>query len=348
MKQQDTLLIIDDQQIVRDSLASVLRSVGYQCFTASSAEKGIELLKEREVGLVLTDLRLEGASGLEVLEFVKKEYPHTLVILLTAYASLDSAIAAFHKGAYDYLIKPCNVDDLKHTVARSLDKRKQGLENARLTMELEKAYFLTIKSLAAAVDAKDKYTRGHSDRVMQYSVGLGRTLQSELPEFTDKQLNSLQYAALVHDIGKIGIQDSILKKEGKLTPKEYSIIKLHPTLGFEILKDISYLDEVKLFVKHHHEWYNGNGYPDGLIGENIPLGAQIIAVSDAFDAMTSERPYRRAMAYQDAVAELRKYSGQQFAPRIVNAFLKTFPDTPTIKSDIQFGMEFPAVTSYPS
>ncbi len=330
MKPKDKLLVIDDQKIVRDSLAKILRKAGYNCQTAASAHDGRECLKKEEFSLVLTDLRLGDGDGLEIIEYIKKYHPQTLVILLTAYASLDSSISALRRGAYDYLIKPCNVEDLKHTVARSLDKRRQSMENERLRFELEQAYFLTVKALAAAIDAKDKYTCGHSDRVMQYTMGIAQEVTRKLKSLTIKDINDIQYAALIHDIGKIGIRDNILTKPGKLTNKEYSIVKLHPVVGYEILNEVHYLNNVKHIVRHHHEWYNGTGYPDGLKGEDIPMGAQIICVADAYDAMTSTRPYRRMMSHQEALDELNRFSGKQFSPNIVDAFMKVYHKQPHI------------------
>lgn len=322
MTAQDSILIVDDQQIVRDSLSAILKNCGYEITAVSSAKEAVQYLHREAFSLVLTDLRLDGESGLDIIEHVKQHYPQTMVILLTAYASIDSAISALRRGAYDYLIKPCNIEDLKHTVKRCLDRRRQGIENEQLREELEKAYFLTVKALAAAIDAKDRYTRGHSERVMEYSTRIVEALENSV-DLSVRVVNHLRYAAMIHDIGKIGIQDSILKKEGKYTPEEYAVMKQHPILGYDMLQDVPHLQEVSLFLKHHHEWFNGQGYPDGLKGDNIPIGAQIISVADAYDAMTSFRPYRDKYTHPEAVQELVKCSGTQFAPPIVNAFIKS-------------------------
>ncbi|MDI6782538.1 MAG: response regulator [bacterium] len=319
----DSILIVDDQEIIRRSLSTILENSGYTVTSVASAREAIQSLHQMQYSLVLTDLRLDGESGLDIIEHVKQYYPKTLVILLTAYASVESAIAALRRGAYDYLVKPCNVDDLKHTVRRCLDLRRQGIENEQLRDELEKAYFLTVRALAAAIDAKDRYTRGHSDRVMKYSTRIAEALEENVA-MTERLVQHFQYAAMIHDIGKIGIPDDILKKEGKYTPGEYAVMKQHPLLGYDMLCDVPYLKEVSLFLKHHHEWYNGQGYPVGLQGDNIPLGAQIISVADAYDAMTSDRPYRKSFTHTDAVQEIIHCSGTQFAPRVVNAFLSKF------------------------
>jgi response regulator RpfG family c-di-GMP phosphodiesterase len=319
----DSILIVDDQEIIRRSLSTILENSGYTVTSVASAKEAIQCLHQMQYSLVLTDLRLDGESGLDIIEHVKQYYPKTLVILLTAYASVESAIAALRRGAYDYLVKPCNVDDLKHTVRRCLELRRQGIENEQLRDELEKAYFLTVRALAAAIDAKDRYTRGHSDRVMKYSTRIAEALEENVA-MTERLIQHFQYAAMIHDIGKIGIPDNILKKEGKYTSDEYSVMKQHPLLGYDMLRDVPYLKEVSLFLKHHHEWYNGGGYPDGLKGDNIPLGAQIISVADAYDAMTSDRPYRKSYTHGDAVQEIVHCSGTQFAPRVVDAFLSRF------------------------
>lgn len=321
--QSDSILIVDDQEIIRNSLSSILENSGYYVTAVSSAKEAIQRLHEGDFSLVLTDLRLDGESGLDIIEHVKQNYPQTLVILLTAYASVDSAIAALRRGAYDYLVKPCNVDDLKHTVKRCIDLRRHGIENEQLRNELEKAYFLTVKALAAAIDAKDKYTRGHSERVMQYSIQIADAIEKNVA-LTQRLVNHFRYAAMIHDIGKIGIPDQILKKEGIYTKEEYEVMKQHSSLGYNMLRDVPYLKEVSLFLKHHHEWYNGTGYPDGLQGEEIPLGAQIIAVADAYDAMTSDRPYRKSYTHYNAVQEIEKCAGTQFAPTVVDAFLSKY------------------------
>ena len=174
----------------------------------------------------------------------------------------------------------------------------------------------TIKALAAAIDAKDPYTRGHSQRVVQYSLMSGRSLT-----LSSRELEIIEYAGILHDVGKIGIPDAILSKRGPLTPQEYLAIREHPVISTNIIHDIPFLEPVRNIVLHHHERYNGAGYPDGLIGEDIPLGARILAVADAFDAMTTDRPYRAHMLPNHALNELRKHSARQFCPLAVDAFL---------------------------
>ena len=334
----DELLVIDDEAIVRNSLVSILRKSGYPCTTASSVKEGIKQLKKKEFSLVLSDLRMGDGTGLDIIDHIKKNYPQTLVILLTGFASLDTAMLALRKGAYDYLTKPYKVEVLLHTVERSLEKRRHAMENERLRSELEQAYYMTIKALAAAIDAKDRYTLGHSDRVMQYSLDIAKELNNSPDANLHMDLNLIQYASLIHDIGKIGIRDNILVKPGKLTAKEYSQIRLHPLVGYEILKEVQYMEEVKLIIRHHHEWYDGTGYPDGLKGNEIPIGSTIIAVADAYDAMTSERPYRHRMTHRQAIQELTLYSGKQFSPLIVELFCSIYRNQPHFSSNARHEM----------
>lgn len=178
-------------------------------------------------------------------------------------------------------------------------------------------YIQTIKAIVAAVDAKDSYTRGHSDRVREMSVAIARELK--LPE---GEQEVIEYMALLHDTGKIGVSEAILNKPGRLTEEEYQVIKDHPVIGARIVSEVDLFKKASTIVRHHHEWYNGEGYPDGLQGEEISLGARIIAVADAFDAMTSERPYRRARSVEEALAELKANVGKQFDPRVVEAFVR--------------------------
>jgi putative nucleotidyltransferase with HDIG domain len=191
-----------------------------------------------------------------------------------------------------------------------------AIENANLYNDLLDLYLHTIQSLAAAIDAKDSYTHGHSKRVMYFSIAIAKEMG-----YSGEKLNTLRHTALLHDIGKIGISESILQKPGKLTDEEFDNIRSHPVLGSHILESIDFLKDVRLQMKHHHEKYDGTGYPDRLKGEDIPLGSRIIAVADTYDAMTSTRSYREGLKHEVAVAEIKRCSGTQFDPQIVEAFL---------------------------
>ena len=191
-----------------------------------------------------------------------------------------------------------------------------AIENIRLFEDLQRTHFEAMKALAQAIEAKDHYTRGHCDRTVEYAMAIAETLG--LPE---EERKSLRYAAFLHDVGKIGIHEAILAKEGRLTEEEFRMMRAHPSLGAEIIKGVEFLKPVVPLVYHHQERYDGKGYPEGLSGEAIPLGARIVAVLDTFDAMTSDRPYRKAMPLAQAIVELRRCAGSQFDPRVVEAFI---------------------------
>lgn len=192
-----------------------------------------------------------------------------------------------------------------------------AVNNARLYQKIQDSYFEIVKALAQAIEAKDPYTHGHSERVMEYAVQIAQKL--DLPE---EEIESLKYAAILHDIGKIGVRGIILNNPDGLTGEEYDEIKKHPVVGEGIIQPIELLQPIRPFIKHHHEWYNGKGYPDGLSGENIPLGSRILAVADAYDAMKSDRPYRKALTEETVIQELKRGNGTQFDPKIVEIFLE--------------------------
>jgi putative two-component system response regulator len=348
------ILIADDELSVRDILSQRLMGENYECTIASNGDSALRKLNARQFDLALLDIRMPGKSGIDVLKAIQVSCPDTAVIMITAIADIETAINAMKLGAYDYIIKPADLNILMVSIDRALDKRRLMLENRsyRLyleervkeqTVKIRKTFFNSITSLAYALEAKDKYTSGHSQRVTEFAVDIARELG--MPE--DK-VEKIKLAGLVHDIGKIGVRESVLNKPGKLTDEEYQHVLDHCEMGERILRPIVEDEEILKMVRHHHERYDGTGYPDGLSGEEIPdgarilavadayiniagnqvakeklsQGAMILAVADAYDAMTSDRPYREAMDVQDAFAELEKGKGKQFDPVIVDTFLK--------------------------
>jgi HD-GYP domain-containing protein (c-di-GMP phosphodiesterase class II) len=232
------------------------------------------------------------------------------------------------EGAYDYITKPFSLDEVVFSVERALEKRRLELENRDYQQNLEqkveeqakkiRASFLNaVTALAYALEAKDTYTSGHSQRVAEISAAIANELS--LPQDT---IEKIRLAGLIHDIGKVGVRESVLNKPSGLTDEEFRHIKLHPGMGEHIISPIVDDKEIPMVIRHHHEYYNGNGYPDGLSGEQIPLGARILAVADAYDAITLGRPYRQAMSPETAYAELDNFKGIQFDPEIVDAFFK--------------------------
>jgi len=328
-EKQKTILIVDDKEAIVRLLHQKLSGEGYRCEAAGSAEQALDRLRSNAVELVILDIKMPGKSGTELLPEIKASYPDTAVIMATAVTDTNIAIECMKQGAYDYLTKPFDLDEVVLSVDRALEKRRLELENRDYQQHLEQkveeqakkirvSFLSAITALAYALEAKDKYTSGHSQRVAEVSVAIAKELG--MPQ---DSIDKIRLAGLVHDIGKIGVKESILNKAGKLTDEEYQHIKSHCEAGEHILIPIVEDEEILKTVRHHHERYDGRGYPDGLSGEQIPLGARILAVADAYDAMTSERPYREAMSDETACIEIERCKGIQFDPRVVDAFLRT-------------------------
>ena len=326
---REGILIVDDEELVRKLLHQKLSGEGYQCQEASSAAQALDELKSNPVELVILDIKMPGKSGMELLPELRVRYPDTAVIMATAIADTGTAIRCMRGGAYDYITKPFNLDEVVLSAGRALEKRRLELENRDYQQHLEQrveeqarkiraSFINAITALAYALEAKDIYTSGHSQRVTEISVAIARELG--MPQ---DSIDKIRLAGLVHDIGKIGVRESVLNKPSRLTDEESEHIKSHCQAGEHILTPIVEDEEILKAVRHHHERYDGMGYPDGLRGEQIPLGARILAVADAFDAMTSERPYRPAMSDQAACAEIERCKGTQFAAEVADAFLRS-------------------------
>jgi putative two-component system response regulator len=326
------ILIVDDESIIRDVLRELLGGI-FCLGEVDSGEAAIPYLSMNPPDVILADKNLPGMSGLDLLKRSKEDIPETEVIIITGYASLESAIEALRMGAYDYLLKPFDdINIITEKVRRAADKkeltveRRQYLEqltaaNQELRLaqeELEKSYFQTLASMITALEARDAYTRGHSDRVAEFAAAIGWEL-----EFSAERISRLTDGARLHDLGKIGIREDILNKKGALTPEEYEHIKTHSSIGSEILGKVDSYAHLIPMVRHHHERIDGRGYPDGLPGDKIPLEAKIISVADSFDAMISKRPYREPRTEEEAIQILRNVAGTQLDPRIVGAFLAT-------------------------
>ncbi len=331
-----TILIADDESDIRELLGDFMSGEGYDCLLASDAFEALEKFRSaRQVDLVMSDIRMPGKTGIQLLDEIKQIDEDVMVVMITAVKDVESAIAAMSKGAYDYVSKPFKLNEVLAIAGKAVEKRQLILENREYQRELERkveartielrhaleeldrTYKFTLSALVTALDTRDTETQGHSFRVMRYTMELSRRMGLEEPGF----LKVLEYAALLHDIGKIGIPDAILRKPGLLSPLEWKIMKTHPTIGYEILHKIKFLEESAQVVLHHHEHYNGSGYPDGLAGEEIPLGSRIFAVADAFDAMTTKRPYSAAISFQEALDDVKVNSGILFDPVIVETFV---------------------------
>ena len=331
----DRILIVDDELATCDILAQRLSREGYSCILAKNGKEALHHFYKENFSLMISDIKMPEMDGLELLKKVKAVRPQMMVIMMTGYAEIDAVVEALRFGAYDFIMKPCNLELVASIVRRASEKKRleevveyfdQYLEElveertANLQMAygmLQKAQLDSVKMLVVAIEAKDPYMRGHSDRVRKWSRKIAEKL-----EFSEKNLESLEFGALLHDIGMIPIKDEILQKPDRLSPEEYQYIQEHTLIGTKIVEGVSFFKDKISMIRHHHERFDGSGYPDGLVGESIPLEARIISIADAFDAMTSSRPYRRAMSREDALAELEKAKGKQFDPKILEIFLR--------------------------
>lgn len=314
------VLIVDDHEPVARTIARWLDRAGFDCHLAHSAAEAMDRAAAHRFDIVLADVHLPGESGLDLAHRLKAEDTALQVIVITGSTMLETAVEALRLDVDDYLLKPFDPKELIHAVTRAAEHRRLLLENRdyRATLEtrvqqqaerLEKLYLSSIHSLVAALEAKDPHTRGHSVRVSRYALALLEGMGGVDPE-------SLRIGAQLHDVGKIGILGGILRKDGPLDGEEFIHIKQHPTIGVQILSPLLEDRTVLDVVRHHHERWDGRGYPGGLAGEAIPLAARIVAVADSYDAMTTARLYRAARTPEQAVAEIEREGGRQFDPVI--------------------------------
>src|SRR6184192_3861869 len=331
-KTKPRLLIVDDEPEVRGVLRDLL-SGAYECGEAASAEEALRQLRASEFHLVISDITMSGMSGLEMIPHVKVASPDTVIVMISGMQTIESAINALRLGAFDYLMKPFDLRQAEAAVARALEYHelvaaKRRYENhleelvEQRTAELdealgslENAYRSTLKALTSALETRDAETHGHSERVVTFSLRLGREYG-----LTGQQVKALEFGSLLHDIGKIGVPDAILRKPAKLTDEEWVRMREHPLHGQQILRGIKFLEGAANVVAQHHEKWDGSGYPLGLKSEDIDICARIFSVADAFDAITSDRVYRQGRSYDAAAAELDTWSGRQFDPKVVEAF----------------------------
>jgi putative nucleotidyltransferase with HDIG domain len=350
----ERILIVDDEEPVRSSVTAALESSGYAVGQAASVADAItQLQSDQNWSLVLTDLVMPGRNGIALLDHVTGRFPLIPVILVTGIQDISVALEAIRRGAYDYLPKPYQREQLLAIVKRSLEKRRLELENLsyrtqleslvkvrtdmlnstmgdlkralddreRAIVELERSYDITLEALGNALDLKDAETEGHSKRVTAFTMAIARAM--ELPDDRRKVVGR---GAFLHDIGKMAIPDAILRKPGRLTPEERAVMREHCALGYQMLRKIPFLHEPAEIVYSHQEHFDGSGYPRGLRGDQIHLGARIFSVADTFDAITSDRPYRAAQSMSSAFREIEKHSGNQFDPKVVQVFLSITAD----------------------
>ncbi|MCP5067794.1 MAG: response regulator [bacterium] len=365
---EPTVLFVDDEVNILKALQRLLRNEGWTVLTANRGSEALALLDQHPAQIVVSDQRMPEMSGVELLSSVRKRHPAIVRMMLTGYTEINVAVDAINQGEiYRLITKPWNDEELKATLRQAFDhyalkneikrlnqvSREQNLrlqdmnrnlegkvrertkQLAEKHQELRIAYVQTIRALAEAVDAKDTYTRGHSERVGVYASKMGREIG--LPK---EVIERVYITGLLHDVGKIGVRDAVITKPDSLTPAEYDEMKVHPEIGARILQPVAFLSDVVSCVRHHHEWYDGceRGYPDRLAGDTIPLPSRIIIVADTVEAMTSDRPYRKGLDLEAVVRELVKYSGSQFDPRCVDVMLRLLEDEGEsfIKKDQKF------------
>jgi putative two-component system response regulator len=326
-KKGERILIVDDEATIRRLIRHRLSREGYQCREAGTAEQAREKLASNLTELIILDIRMPGKSGMELLPEIRARYPDTAVIMATAVADIDIAIQCMKGGAYDYIAKPFNLDEMVLSVNRALEKRKLELEIREYqqhleqkveeqTGEIRRVFLGAIEALVFALEAKDKYTAGHSRRVTEIAVAIGKELGLPPADIED-----LRWGGLLHDVGKIAVDQLIQNKPTKLTPEEYEHIMIHAHVGAGIVKPVVN-DKVVKMIEHHHDHYDGKGLHQVAAGKAIPLGARVLAVADSFDAMTSDRPYRSALSVEKALDEIRRCAGTQFDPVVADVFLK--------------------------
>jgi cyclic di-GMP phosphodiesterase len=346
------ILAVDDEPAACKLLSIILSPPAFRCSIASNGEEALAILQRDRFDAVISDLHMPGIDGMELLVQVRQRYPHMAFLVTTGVDDVDVGVQAMRRGADDYLVKPLWESAVLVSLESALHKRQleQQVENYRLHLEemvaertgqlqaafqqIEHSYEDTLQALGAAIDLRDSETAGHSQRVCRYSLEIARAM-----EWSEKQLRSLARGAYLHDIGKLGVPDGILLKPGPLTADERKLMQQHVQLGFDLVKDIPFLADAAEILLMHHERYEGGGYPRGLKREEILLGARIFAVADTLDAITSDRPYRRASSFQSARETITRLSGSQFDPQVVDVFLgipeQTWP--PIARNQRQIG-----------
>jgi putative nucleotidyltransferase with HDIG domain len=335
----DRILVVDDEEAIREIVSSMLATAKYETRQAHSGIEALRILDSgEEFDLMLSDLMMAELDGIGLLERTKEKFPDMPVVMVTAVHDISVALAAIRNGAYDYLLKPFEREQLLATVRRALENRRLKLENRayqtnlealvqartqqlhKAIQNLERSYDVTLEALGDALDLKDAETEGHSKRVTAFTIAIARAMGLSMDE-----IRVIARGAFLHDIGKMAIPDAILRKPGALTKEEVDIMREHCYAGYKMLSKIPFLSEASEIVYAHQERFDGTGYPRGLKGKEIPLGARIFSIADTLDAITSDRPYRPAQSLQAAREEIQRWAGRQFDPDIVKVFAE-MPD----------------------
>jgi len=337
-KAKKRILLVDDEESVCALLSERLSSAGFDCAMRGSGEEALELLESEAFDVIISDLNMPGISGLELLAHVRQKHPLIAFLMVTGVDDIRVGIQAMKQGADDYLTKPFQFEVVLASLRKALERKalQAEIEDYRRNLEamveqrtrqyqaalkrIEMTYDETLEALGAALDLRDNETAGHSQRVSHYCMEIAKAMGVEA-----ERLKHIERGSYLHDIGKIGIPDSILLKPGKLTPDEKQIMESHARIGYDLVSRIAFLAPAAEIVLTHQERFDGTGYPQGLLGEEIPLGARIFSVADTLDAMTSDRPYRKALPFSKAYDEINREAGRQFDPNVVKTFL-AFPE----------------------
>ena len=330
----ERILVVDDEDLIREIICSVLEQAGFACHPVRSGAEALQVLdSDSDYSVVVSDVIMDRMDGLTLLSKIRVEHPDLPVVMVTAVHDISVALAAIRNGAYDYLLKPFEREQLLASVRRAVENHRLKLENTayqtkleslvsdrtealrQALSDLERSYDITLEALGNALDLKDAETEGHSRRVTGFTIAIARAM--DLPH---DRVRVIARGAFLHDVGKMAIPDAILRKPGRLSPEEQAIMQQHAVLGYQMLRKIPFLHEAADIVYSHQERFDGSGYPRGLKGDQIPLGARIFAIADTFDAVTSDRPYRAAQSISSGRREVERQSGKQFDPEIVKVF----------------------------
>jgi len=326
------ILVVDDEEPIRNALKKFLTQQQYDVYAASTGDEALQQLRRHRIALMLCDIRMPGTSGVDLVPQAIEVEPELAILMLTAVNDATSAALCMQRGAMDYLTKPIELADLGRAVQRALKRREMLLENRQLNqwlkeevstrtaelqrerMKLERLSIATLEALVNALEAKDPYMRGHSARVADLSATIAHELG--IPE---EDVEHVRVAGRLHDIGKIGTRESVLNKQGALTPEEFEHVKQHVIIGSQILAPLSHLGDIIPAVRHHHERWDGTGYPDGLRGEEIPMGGRIIGAAEVFDALSTSRAYQEKMSPEKAVERAADLAGTVLDPQVYEA-----------------------------
>jgi putative nucleotidyltransferase with HDIG domain len=336
----ERILIVDDEPWITEVIAEQLALEGFRPQETNDSSQVMGLLSGEAYDLVILDIYMPAPNGLVLLKEIQRQFPYLPVLMLTAFGDAETATQAMRDGASDYIVKPHHAPQLALRIERALERgemlrneaqaqerleqrvaeqtlqlRQQSQQLADMLDRMMITYQATLKALEAALDVRDQSAPGHCRRVAKLAVQLAKRMGIE-----GKDLTALEHGARLHDIGKLGIPDEILLKPGPLTPSEWQAMRRHPEIGCQIVGHIDFLQDALPIIRHHHERYDGSGYPEGLQGEDIPLLARIFSVVDAFDALTHSRPYNKVMAVSAALQSLRAQQGMVYDPRVIEAF----------------------------